>query len=49
LGHVLTGVSGTYDRHQYSNEKKRAFEALATQIARIVDLQNNDVAMRGVA
>src|SRR5262249_12870366 len=49
LGHVLTGVRGTYDRHEYHDEKKRAFEALATQIARIVDLQNNDVAMRGVS
>jgi integrase len=49
LGHVLTGVRGTYDRHEYHEEKKRAFEALATQIARIVDPQNNVVAMRGVS
>jgi integrase len=47
LGHVLTGVRGTYDRHEYRDEKKRAFEALATQIARIVDPQNNVVAIRG--
>jgi len=49
LGHVLTGVRGTYDRHEYHAEKKQAFEALAAQIARIVDPQNNVVAMRGVS
>jgi integrase len=48
LGHVLPGVRGVYDRHEYHEEKKRAFEALATQIARIVDPQDNVVAMRGV-
>jgi integrase len=46
LGHVLSGVRGVYDRHEYHEEKKRAFEALAAQIARIVD---NVVAMRGVS
>jgi integrase len=49
LGHVLTGVRGTYDRHEYHEEKKRAFEALAAQIARIVDPQDNVVAMRGAS
>jgi integrase len=49
LGHVLTGVRGTYDRHEYHEEKKRAFEELAAQIARIVDPQKNVVAMRGVS
>jgi hypothetical protein len=36
LGHVLTGVRGTYDRHEYQNEKRHAFEALAAQIERVV-------------
>jgi integrase len=45
LGHVLAGVRGVYDRHEYHEEKKRAFEALAQQIARIVDPQNNVVAL----
>ena len=36
LGHVLTGVRGTYDRHAYENEKRHAFEALAAQIEKIV-------------
>jgi integrase len=49
LGHVLTGVRGTYDRHEYHAEKKQAFEALAAQIARIVDPQENVVALRGVS
>src|SRR5262245_50855287 len=36
LGHVLTGVRGRYDRHAYANEKRHAFEALASLIERIV-------------
>jgi integrase len=49
LGHVLTGVRGTYDRHEYYEEKKHAFEALAAQIARIVDPQDNVVAWPGTS
>jgi integrase len=37
LGHVISGVRGTYDRHAYFDEKKRAFEALAALIDRIVN------------
>jgi integrase len=37
LGHVLAGVRGVYDRHEFYDEKKRAFEMLAQQIAAIVD------------
>src|SRR5262249_51116802 len=29
LGHTLPGVRGVYDRHEYRQEKARAFEALA--------------------
>jgi hypothetical protein len=36
LGHVVRGIRGTYDRHEYANEKLSAFEALATEIERIV-------------
>jgi hypothetical protein len=36
LGHVLLGIRGTYDRHEYLPEKERAFAALATMIERIV-------------
>jgi integrase len=36
LGHVIGGVRGVYDRHEYHREKARAFEALAALIERIV-------------
>jgi integrase len=36
LGHVLTGVRGTYDRHAYHVEKASAFEKLAAVVAEIV-------------
>ena len=37
LGHVIGGVRGTYDRHEYHGEKAHALEALAHQINLIVD------------
>ena len=46
LGHVLTGVRGTYDRHEYYAEKKRAYDALAAQIERIVNPQPNAIPIR---
>ena len=36
LGHVVAGVRRVYDRHEYLEEKKAAFEALAGQIERII-------------
>jgi hypothetical protein len=39
LGHVLTGVRATYDRHEFYHEKRRAFEVLAVLIERIVEAQ----------
>jgi integrase len=36
LGHAMVGVRQTYDRFQYADEKRHAFEALAAQIERIV-------------
>jgi integrase len=45
LGHVITGVRGTYDRHEYYKEKKLAYEALATLLSQIVDPKPNVVAM----
>jgi integrase len=36
LGHVITGVKGTYDRHAYHAEKREAFEALARTLRSIV-------------
>jgi integrase len=43
LGHALTGVRGTYDRHSFESEKRAAFEALAAQIERIVRPPTADV------
>jgi hypothetical protein len=36
LGHVIPGVRGVYDRHEYYREKAQAYEALAGLIDRIV-------------
>ena len=47
LGHVIGGVRGVYDRHEYLEEKRIAFEKLATVIAQIVDPKPNVVAIRG--
>jgi integrase len=49
LGHVIGGVRATYDKHQYRDEKRRAFEALAAQIERIVNPKDNVMPLRGVS
>ena len=36
LGHVIGGVRGTYDRHEFLAEKRHAFAALAALVERIV-------------
>jgi hypothetical protein len=46
LGHIIGGVRGIYDRHAYQAEMARAYEALAAQIERIVDPQQNVVPLR---
>jgi integrase len=46
LGHVIGGVRGVYDRHDFREEKRKAFDALAAVVARIVDPQPNVVALR---
>ena len=45
LGHVLPGIRGTYDRHEYLAEKRRAFDALAALIDRVVNPAKNVVAL----
>ena len=47
LGHVIGGVRGVYDRHQYRDEMLLAYEKLAALIAQIVDPQPNVVPIRG--
>ena len=43
LGHVIRGVRGTYDRHEYYDEKKHAYGALATLIERIANPPKGNV------
>jgi len=45
LGHALPALRATYDRHSFYEEKKRAFEALASLIERIVEPQPNVIAL----
>ena len=47
LGHAINGVEGTYDRHQYSQEKAHALNALAALIDGVVHPQETVVPMRG--
>ena len=37
LAHVIGGVSGVYDRYAYLEQKRAAFDALAAEVARIVE------------
>jgi integrase len=48
LGHVIGGVRGVYDRHDYAAQMRHAFEALAALIERIVHpgLEENVVELR---
>jgi integrase len=46
LGHVIGGVRGVYDRHEFHEEKKRAYETLAAQVERIVNPRLNVVPLR---
>jgi integrase len=46
LGHVIPGIRGVYDRHEYHREKALAFEALAAQIDRIVSPRANVVGIK---
>jgi integrase len=39
LGHVIGGVAGVYDRHDYVAEKRHALEALAAEIDRVLNPQ----------
>ena len=41
LGHVMSGVRGVYDRHQYQREKLQAFTVLASLIENIVNPKPN--------
>ena len=47
LGHVITGVEGTYDRHSYADEKRDALEKLAGMIDRILNPISSNLATLG--
>lgn len=49
LGHVIPGIRGTYDLHEFRDEKRHAFDALAAQLDRIVNPQPNVVAFSAAA
>ncbi|MSO94084.1 MAG: DUF4102 domain-containing protein [Rhodospirillales bacterium] len=40
LGHVIKGVEGTYDRHDYAQEKADALKLLADQVWKILNPQD---------
>ena len=46
LGHVMPGIRDNYDRHEFYEEKRQAFEALAAQIERIIHPTHNIVPLR---
>jgi hypothetical protein len=43
LGHVIGGVRGTYDRHQYQDEKRSALEKLAALVRKILNPKTGNV------
>jgi hypothetical protein len=43
LGHVIGGIRGIYDRHEFHDEKKFALEALAHQIELITNPPTGNV------
>jgi hypothetical protein len=47
LGHVIAGVEGTYDRHDYAEEKRDALEKLAAMIDRIRRRMPSNIAILG--
>ena len=49
LGHVMSGIRGTYDKHEYREEKQRAFQALASLLERITDPRAYVTPLRGFA
>ena len=48
MGHVIGGVRETYDRYEYLDEKRQAFEALAGMLQMILNPPAaNVVTLRG--
>jgi hypothetical protein len=49
LGHVIPGVAGVYDRHDYVAEKKAALIALETTLAAVLDKPNRLILLESAA
>lgn len=47
IGHVIAGVRSVYDRHEYLAEQKKAFEALETLVAQILNPAPNVTQIAG--
>jgi hypothetical protein len=45
LGHAISGVEATYDRHSYADEKRAALEKLAALIDHILNVTSNVVVL----
>jgi integrase len=43
LGHVKGGIRGNYDKHEYEDEKRDAFEKLAARVAMILNPPKDNV------
>ena len=46
LGHVIPGVAGVYDRHDYLDEKRAALKKLATLIDQIMNQSAEPIMLR---
>jgi hypothetical protein len=42
IGHVKPGIVGTYDHHEFEDERRHALEAWETRLLRILDGQHPD-------
>jgi hypothetical protein len=49
LGHVIAGVEGVYDRHDYLEEKGEALAAVALLVERILQGEQNNIVQLGAA
>jgi integrase len=49
LGHIIGGVRGIYDKYEFLDEKRAAFEALAALVSRILNPDDVVVNLRSMA
>ena len=47
VGHIIPGVRGVYDRHQYCGEKRDALQRLAAEVGRIINPPASSVVTLG--